>query len=141
MTNALRLAPIAAVMLAAATVILMPSPNAFAQAEPLRDYQTQRPAEPQPRPTARPLREGVTGLGNNQGVIARPRFIVEVLGFSVVRGPPRQAPFRNNLPFSQSIFCGFRKRGSALDDAHIQPCPDRRHGDVSGDTELFLGCH
>lgn len=71
-------------------------------AGPSRDLQTQ------PQRRTRPLREGVTGLGQNQDVIREPRFMVEAVNFHAVdeSGP--------NSPGADEVFAIFEAGGQSM---------------------------
>lgn len=81
---------------------------AFAQEGPLvgpvRGYQVQQ----QQQPTTRPLRDGVTGLGQTQDVIREPRFIVEAVSFQAIdeSGP--------NSPGADEVYAVFRSGGNVM---------------------------
>ena len=101
MTSTFRLTSVAA-SLFAASVFVLSAIDAHAQAGQVRDYKVQQPERPQ-RPTTRPLREGVTGLGQNQGVIVYPHFIVEAVSFKAVDESGRDLPYT-----SDEVFAWFR---------------------------------
>lgn len=113
MTGTFRFTPIAAAALIA-TAAFFPVSIAFAQTvqlPPVRGYPVQEPERPS---TTRPLREGVTDLGDTQGVIVQPRFIVEAISFTAFSGPPREPPFRNTLAPSWPVFAVFESGNHKL---------------------------
>jgi len=83
----------------------------------VREYQTPQ----NERPRTRPLREGVTGFGQTQGVIVDPRFIVEAVNFKAVdeSGP--------NNPGSDEVIAIFRSGALAAVGSEIE---DVDTGDV-----------
>lgn len=88
--------------------------GAFAQtgqAPVIRENQVEQVVRPQ---RTRPLREGVTGLGQTQDVIREPRFIVEAVNFKAVdeSGP--------NNPWSDEVMAIFRSGAHAVVGEEIE---------------------
>lgn len=106
MTSTPRLKPFLASLLAtAAFSFASPALAQTNEAPAVREYQTPAPQ----RPTrTRPLREGVTGLGQTQDVIREPRFIVEAVSFDAVdeSGP--------NFPGSDEVYAMFRSGDNVM---------------------------